>query len=173
MQAVWHLLSICGKSVAVYLFILILLRIFGKKELAQLSTVDLVFILLISNSVQNAMVGTDYTLEGGLAAATGLFVTNAVFKFFMRRSNSLSSLIQGEPIMLIYRGRLKLKNLEKTQLSVPELEAVVREHGVDSIADVDLAVFEVDGNVSVLSHNYTRQSMRKRHSHKIISKNNF
>jgi uncharacterized membrane protein YcaP (DUF421 family) len=171
MQDASHLFLILGRSVAVYLCIVLLLRLFGKKELAQLSVVDLVFILLISNSVQNAMVGSDSSLEGGIVAAIGLFITNAVFKFVMRKSASLSNLIQGEPVMLIYQGRLKKANLGRVQMSEQELEAAIREHGVKSISDVDLAVFEVDGNVSVLSHNYTKQTSRKRHSHKLITKN--
>jgi len=71
---------IVGSTLAVYVFIVIAIRLFGKKELAQLSVVDLVFILLISNSVQNAMVGPDATLSGGLVAAMTLFVVNYIFK---------------------------------------------------------------------------------------------
>ena len=73
-----NLLTVAGRSVAVYLFIIIAIRIFGKKELAQLSVIDLVFILLISNSVQNAMVGDNTTLVGGLVAAASLFIVNLI-----------------------------------------------------------------------------------------------
>ncbi len=73
-------LSIALKSIAVYVFIVAAIRVFGKKEFAQLSIIDLVFILLISNSVQNAMVGADSSLEGGLVAAFSLFLMNYVFK---------------------------------------------------------------------------------------------
>src|SRR5260221_8341536 len=86
-------LNIAGKSVAVYLFIIIAIRLFGKKELAQLSVIDLVFILLISNSVQNAMVGNDTTLPGGMVAALGLFIANYIFKLFLRRSQKFSDII--------------------------------------------------------------------------------
>ena len=72
-------LSIALKSIAVYVFIVAAIRVFGKKEFAQLSIIDLVFILLISNSVQNAMVGADSSLEGGLVAAFSLFLMNYVF----------------------------------------------------------------------------------------------
>jgi uncharacterized membrane protein YcaP (DUF421 family) len=171
MQDAYHLFSILGRSVVVYLCIILLLRLFGKKELAQLSLVDLVFILLISNSVQNAMVGSDSSLEGGIVAAIGLFITNALFKFVMRKSSVFSNLVQGEPVILIYKGRLNKTNLDLVQMSEHELQAAVREHGVESISDVDLAMFEVDGNISVLSHNYSKQTSRKRHSHKLITKN--
>lgn len=87
-------LIIAGKSVAVYLFIILAIRLFGKKELAQLSVIDLVFILLISNSVQNAMVGNDTTLQGGISAVLGLFICNYIFKFFMQKSKWFSTIIQ-------------------------------------------------------------------------------
>ena len=75
-------LIIAGKSITIYVFIIVAIRLFGKKELAQLSVIDLVFILLISNSVQNAMVGNDTTVSGGIAAALGLFICNTIFKYF-------------------------------------------------------------------------------------------
>src|SRR6476620_381127 len=96
--------SIALRAVAVYLFIILAIRLFGKKELAQLSVVDLVFILLISNSVQNAMVGPDTSLFGGMAAATGLFVINYILKWLLRRFPGFSAVVQGQEIMLIYQG---------------------------------------------------------------------
>ena len=78
------LLMIALKSTAIYIFIVAAIRIFGKKELAQLSVIDLVFILLISNAVQNAMVGQDTTVLGGIAAATGLFIINFIFETVIR-----------------------------------------------------------------------------------------
>lgn len=163
----WNdLLQITGRTVAVYLFIVLFLRIFGKKELAQLSVVDLVFILLISNSVQNAMLGPDTSLLGGLFAAGTLFIINFIFKLLFRKIPHFNKFVQGEPVMLIYKGIVKTENLKKIQMSHDELEAAVREHGIDSIAKVDLAVFEVDGNISVLSHDFTKHSQRRHKSHK-------
>jgi uncharacterized membrane protein YcaP (DUF421 family) len=163
----WNaLLEIIGRTVAVYLFIVLFLRIFGKKELAQLSVVDLVFILLISNSVQNAMLGPDTSLQGGLIAAAALFLTNYIFKHLLRRLPLFNRFVQGEPVMLIYKGSVKKENLSKIQMSMDELEAAVREHGVETIEKVDLAVFEVDGNISVLSHDFKQRSHRRRRSHK-------
>ncbi len=88
-------LNIALKSIAVYVFIVAAIRVFGKKEFAQLSIIDLVFILLISNSVQNAMVGTDSTLEGGLVAAFSLFLMNFVFKKISLFSKDFSKVIDG------------------------------------------------------------------------------
>jgi len=86
-------LIIAGSSAAVYAFILLALRLFGKKEIAQLSVVDLVFVLLISNAVQNAMVGPDTSLLGGLCAAGTLFAFNGIFKLILYKSPKLSRLM--------------------------------------------------------------------------------
>jgi len=163
-------LDVIFRSTIIYLFIVAALRLFGKKELAQLSVIDLVFILLISNSVQNAMVGPDTSLLSGILAAGTLFVINTLFKYFLFRSKRLNTIIQGHAVMLIHNGHIIEENLRKEQMTLEELEAAVREHGVENIAEVDLAVLEVDGNISILSDNYHRKSVRKRKSHKIVSK---
>ncbi len=150
------LLIVAAKAIAVYLFIILAIRLFGKKELAQLSVVDLVFILLISNSVQNAMVGEDTTLAGGMAAATGLFVINYLFKLLLRKFPSLAKIIQGKEVMLIYKGKVLERNLESVGFTIQELQESVKE-----IEEVDLAILEVDGNISVLSDNYTNRSTKK------------
>lgn len=164
-------LLIALKSIAVYAFIVAAIRLFGKKELSQLSVIDLVFILLISNAVQNAMVGADSTLLGGFAAAGGLFVTNFLLKKLMFNHQSISRMIQGEPLMLIYKGKTKEQALLKSGLTMDELKAAVREHGVEGIENVDLAVLEVDGNISVLSNDYAQRTSKKRKAHKFLSKN--
>src|ERR1700733_12115870 len=86
------------RSVAVYLFIVVAIRIFGKKELAQLSVIDLVFILLISNAVQNAMVGADTTLRGGLVAAGALFITNFILKRLLYKNKKLNEFVEGKAV---------------------------------------------------------------------------
>jgi uncharacterized membrane protein YcaP (DUF421 family) len=157
-------------SVAVYLFIILALRLFGKKELAQLSVYDLVFILLISNAVQNAMVGSDSTLLGGLVAAASLFVVNYVLKQLQFRFPKFGTAIQGEPIMLVFKGKLLSLHLKKAGISEDELMEVIREHGVASVAEVDLAVMEVDGNISVVSVDIRKKTTRRRKAHKVVSK---
>ena len=156
-------------SISVYLFVIVAIRLFGKKELSQLSVIDLVFVLLISNSVQNAMIGSNSTLMGGLVAAGALFITNYVFKQFLYRYPKLSKLIQGEALLLIYNGNLSRKNIEKSRLTVDEIMEAIREHGVSRIEDVDLAVLEVDGNISVLSHDFTNRTVKRRKSKQDIS----
>lgn len=159
------------RSVVVYLFIIIAIRIFGKKELSQLSVVDLVFILLISNSVQNAMVGNSTTLETGIAAATALFIVNFILKDIFFKSRKISEFFQGDPVTLIYHGKVLGENLNKTGFTTDELMEAVREHGVEKFSQVDLAVLEVDGNISVLSQNFRRKTSKRRRAHRAITKN--
>ena len=155
-------LKIILSSVSVYIFIVVAIRLSGKKELAQLSVIDLVFILLISNSVQNAMVGTDSSLGGGIVAATSLFIVNYFFKRIMYRFPNFNKLIQGESLLLIYNGKLNKKNMTEAQISIEEMMEVIREHGVAVVEQVDLAVLEVDGNISVMSHEFKSKTTKKR-----------
>ncbi|HEX3037738.1 MAG TPA: YetF domain-containing protein [Oscillospiraceae bacterium] len=158
-------------TVAVYLFIIVAIRLFGKKELSQLSVVDLVFILLISNSVQNAMVGSNSTLAGGLVAAAALFIVNFLFKEVLYHFPKFGRLVQGETLMLIYKGKLIRKNVDKAKLTTDEIMEAIREHGVSKIEEVDLAVLEVDGNISVLSNEFSHMTVNKMKPRKKSSKN--
>ena len=158
-------LMIAGSSTAVYLFIIFAVRFFGKEEFSQLSITDLVFVLLISNAVQNAMVGANTSLSGGLVAAGTLFVVNYLFKYLIYKFPKLSKSVQGNAIMLVYDGRVQKDNLRKARIRVSEIEEAAREHGVKSLSDVDLAVLEMDGNISILSDDYQTRSKRKRIHH--------
>lgn len=155
-------LKIVLSSVAVYLFIIVAIRLFGKKELAQLSIIDLVFILLISNAVQNAMVGSDSSLAGGLVAASSLFIVNYLFKYLLYRFPKLGNIVQGTVLLLIYKGQMNVPNMLKARISSEELLEAVREHGVSEIHEVDLAVLEIDGNISIISNEYKHRTVRKR-----------
>ena len=150
--------TIVLSSVAVYLFIVLAIRLFGKTEIAQLSVADLVFIMLLSNAVQNAMVGSDTTLLGGLVAAASLFAVNALFKECLYRIPGFGRIMQGESLMLIYQGSVNDANMRRARLTTNELLEAIREHGVAKISDVDLAVLEVDGNISVLSNDFKKQT---------------
>lgn len=159
------------RSVVVYLVVILFIRLFGKKELTQLSVADLVFIILIGNAVQNAMVGSDSTLEDGLVAAFALFVVNAVIKYVFFRSDRARHFVQGTPQILIYKGKINQQNLKYAQIPLEELEQAVREHGIDEIKAVDLAMLEVDGNISILSDDFMKRTVRVRKAHKVLSKN--
>jgi uncharacterized membrane protein YcaP (DUF421 family) len=151
-------IEIILRTVSVYIFMILAIRIFGKKELAQLSVIDLVFILLISNAVQNAMVGPDTSLNGGLVAAASLFFVNFTLKQLLYRNKKFSKLIQGESLLLIYNGKPNMENCKKAEITMEELEAAVREHGAKDIQRVELAILEVDGNISVISDDYQTRS---------------
>jgi uncharacterized membrane protein YcaP (DUF421 family) len=141
------------RSASVYLFMLIALRIFGKKELSQLNTADVILILLISNSVQNAMVGNDISLWGGLVAASVLFVINFSLKKLMYKFKRFSDFIQEKPEILIHDGKMDFKALSKLNITNYELKEAIREHGVEHFSDVKLAMLEIDGNISIISGN--------------------
>jgi uncharacterized membrane protein YcaP (DUF421 family) len=144
-------LDIILRSAAVYFFMVIALRIFGKKELSQLNTADVILILLISNSVQNAMVGNNTTLLGGLAAASILFLINYVLKKLMYKYPNFNTFMQEKPEILIHNGNLDFKALSKLNISSDELKEAMREHGVQYFKDVKLAMLEIDGNISIIS----------------------
>jgi uncharacterized membrane protein YcaP (DUF421 family) len=155
-------INIILRSLAVYVFIILAIRLFGKKELSQLSITDLVLILLISNAVQNAMVGPDSSLSGGLVAALTLFVLNYLIKIVSFKSKIFSKVLEGEPVMLVYKGFVKNKNLQNQKITIEELEAVAREHGVKNIKDAELIMLEKDGSISVISKELKNQTIHKR-----------
>jgi uncharacterized membrane protein YcaP (DUF421 family) len=162
-------LDIVIRSVSVYLFMVIALRVFGKKELSQLNTADIILILLISNSVQNAMVGSNSSLLGGITAAVALFIINFIFKKIMLNSKFIKSLVQDKPEILIHDGKIEFKTLARLGITSEELHEAMREHGVEFYKDVKLAMFEIDGNISVISGNENlRQTHHKRKIHKTL-----
>lgn len=144
-------LDIILRSASVYIFMLLALRVFGKKELSQLNTADVILILLISNSVQNAMVGSNITLWGGLAAASVLFTINFGLKKLMYKSKRFSDLMHEKPEILIHNGNLDFKILSKLNITSDELREAIREHGIEHFSGVKLAMLEIDGNISIIS----------------------
>jgi uncharacterized membrane protein YcaP (DUF421 family) len=151
------------RSASVYLFMIIALRIFGKKELSQLNTADVILILLISNSVQNSMVGSNISLLGGLAAASVLFVINYALKKLMYKYKIFSDFMQEKPEILIHNGKIDFKALGKLNITSDELQEAMREHRVEHFTDVKLAMLEIDGNISIISGEKTlRQTHYKR-----------
>jgi len=153
-------LDIVIRSASVYLFMLIALRIFGKKELSQLNTADVILILLISNSVQNAMVGNNTSLLGGLAAASLLFAINFSLKKLMYKFPKFSDFMQEKPEILIHNGKMDFKALSTLNITHDELKEAIREHGVEHFSDVKLAMLEIDGNISIISG---KDSLRQTH----------
>jgi uncharacterized membrane protein YcaP (DUF421 family) len=137
----------------------IAIRLFGKNQLSQLNAGDVVLLLLISNAVQNAMVGPDTSLQGGLIAALVLFAANFILKRLMFSNRAFETFMEEDPVILIRDGKVEQKALNKVKITQDELEEAIREHGVEKIENVKLAVLEVDGNISVVSEdNQTKQT---------------
>ncbi|MFY7814878.1 MAG: DUF421 domain-containing protein [Chryseobacterium taeanense] len=145
------ILDVVVRSVCVYLFMVIAIRLFGKNQLSQLNAGDVVLLLLISNAVQNAMVGENTSLQGGLVAALVLFIANFIVKRLMFSNKKFESFMEEDPVILIKDGKVDDAALNKVKISRDELEEAVREHGVDGIKNVKLSILEVDGNISVIS----------------------
>lgn len=164
-------LNVAIRSLAVYLFILIAIRLSGKKELSQLNTTDVVLILLISNAVQNAMVGTNTSLSSGIVAASVLFLANYIIKKMMFKNKKLKDLISEHPEVLIHNGVLNSVILNQQGISNEELKEAMREHGVDKLSDVKLAMLEIDGNISIItgdSGNLKQSYHKRRRAHKTL-----
>ncbi|MEA1848523.1 MULTISPECIES: DUF421 domain-containing protein [Chryseobacterium] len=145
------ILDVVLRSLCVYLFMVIAIRLFGKNQLSQLNAGDVVLLLLISNAVQNAMVGENTSLQGGLIAALVLFIANFIVKRFMFSNRKFESFLEDDPVILVKDGKVDEQALNRVKISRSELDEAVREHGVDGIENVKLSVLEVDGNISVIS----------------------
>lgn len=130
----------------VYTVLLALFRATGKRQLGQLTPFDLITLLLVSNVVQNAMIGPDNSLVGGLLGAGMLLGLNRT----VSRAPWLRGKVEGHPVVLIYRGSVERAQLAREGVSEEELEAAVREHGLPDLAAVDTAVLEVDGHISII-----------------------
>jgi uncharacterized membrane protein YcaP (DUF421 family) len=138
------------RTVAIYGFLLVAFRLAGKRQLGQLSPFDLVVLLVISNALQNALIGRDDSLGGGLVGATALLLVNAVVAWLSSRVRRFERLVEAAPTMLVRHGQICMDNLRRELMSLPELRAALRREGVVSIAEVRYAILEEDGRVSVI-----------------------
>src|SRR5438105_6623733 len=133
------------RPVAVYLALVVLLRIFGKRELAQLNPFDLVVLLSLSNTVQNAIIGDDNSLSGGMIGAVTLLVTNYIVVRFLFRHRRLDEVLEGKPATLIKDGHLRKDEMARELITTAELQSVVRRQGFDGIHEVEHCVLEPGG----------------------------
>jgi uncharacterized membrane protein YcaP (DUF421 family) len=159
-------LDIALRSAAVYIFMIVAIRVSGKKELSQLNATDVVLILLISNAVQNAMVGPNTSLLGGITAAAVLFLLNYILKKWLFKNKHFRELINDKPQILIHNGNLDFTLLGKLGISNDELHESMREHGIDRFKDVKLAMLEVDGNISIISKDEHMKNIQIKHKRK-------
>jgi len=137
------------RPILVYLALVVLLRIFGKRELAQLNPFDLVVLLSLSNTVQNAIIGNDNSVTGGVIGAITLLATNYLVVRFLFKHRRLDQLVEGKSTTLIDRGRVLQKNLAKELLSHSELLTVLHRQGFDDVDEVEQCVLEPSGTFAV------------------------
>jgi uncharacterized membrane protein YcaP (DUF421 family) len=136
------------RPIIVYLFLVVGLRLAGKRELAQLNPFDLVVLLTLSNTVQNAIIGDDTSVTGGLIGAATLLVVNAAVVRFVFAHPSLERVVEGVPTVLIDGGQIQEANLRRELITRYELEIDANRHGFDSLDEVDRAVLEANGTIS-------------------------
>jgi len=149
------------RTAVIYLVILVGLRLAGKREIGQMTVFDLVVLLLIANAVQNAMVGPDTSLAGGVLAAVVLLVLNAVVARLRLRWPRLRRIIEGSPTLLVLHGGVIADHLRREGLDQETLEAALREHGVADLSDVEMAVLEIDGSISVVPAGGTTKRVKR------------
>jgi uncharacterized membrane protein YcaP (DUF421 family) len=140
------------RTAVIYLVVLLGVRLSGKREVGQMTPFDLVLLLLISNSVQNAMTGPDTSVIGGIAAALTLLVMNYLIAELSGTNRRFRKIVQGQPTLLVHDGNVLNAHMSKEHVSMDELERALREHGVNNYHDVALAVLEVDGSISCLKY---------------------
>jgi uncharacterized membrane protein YcaP (DUF421 family) len=143
-------LDIVLRTAAVYLALLIGLRLTGKRELGQMTVFDLVVVLLLANAVQNAMVGPDTSLWGGLIAAAVLLLLNRAVATLRLQHGAWGRFLEGTPTVLVQEGQFLDPALRKEGIEREQVLMAMREHGVADIDEVQLAVLENDGSISVV-----------------------
>jgi uncharacterized membrane protein YcaP (DUF421 family) len=138
------------RTAIVYLFLVVVLRVTGKREVGQMSILELIVILIISDAVQNSMVGENTTVWGGLVAVLTLLGLDALLRTLTGRSKRLRRAIEGEPRLLVRDGRLLTRALREERLEPADVRAAIRAQGLERVEDVHIAVLETDGSISVI-----------------------
>ena len=149
------------RTLAVYLAILVGLRLAGKREIGQMTVFDLVVLLLIANAVQNAMVGPDTSLVGGILAAMVLLVVNAIVASLRLRWPRLRRWVEGTPTLLVLHGEVIPEHMRREGIDEESLLTALREHGLAEVSGVEMAVLEIDGSISVVPVGETTTRVKK------------
>ncbi len=160
MHGMWHdmlypdipLLAKILRPIIVYLFLIVGMRLAGKRQLAQLNPFDLIVLLTLSNTVQNAIIGNDNSVTGGLVGATTLLAINYFVVRFLYGHQRLDRLIEGKPIVLIADGKVNRNRLHRELITHIELEAAARRQGFSSLNEVNKAILDPGGTISFTGH---------------------
>ena len=161
MTTPWY--EILLRTFVVYLTVLVLLRLAGKRELGQMTPFDLVVILVIANAVQNAMTGGDNSLIGGILAASTLTIVNIAVGRWGSRVPFFRRLVASEPTLLLRDGKPLQEALDHERIDIEELEMAARQHGIADLKDVTAAVLEEDGSISIIPKAGTKVRRSPRH----------
>jgi uncharacterized membrane protein YcaP (DUF421 family) len=145
------LIGVALRTLVVYVFLILVLRLAGKREIGQLSPFELVLLLIISNGVQNAMVGTNTSVWGGLVTVVVLVAADRLLRYLRVLSPAVGKFLEGEPVLLIRDGKVLPDALRREGIDQDDLKHILRAHGVDEVNDVRTAVLEIDGTVSVIT----------------------
>jgi uncharacterized membrane protein YcaP (DUF421 family) len=148
------------RPIIVYAFLVVSLRLSGKRELVQLNPFDLVVLLTLSNTVQNAIIGEDNSVLGGLIGATSLLVTNYLVVRFLYDHRKLDQLVEGKADVLVEGGKVRTQHLKKELITMAQLEAAARKQGFDSLHEVDQCVLEPGGTLTFIGKKPTGEDMR-------------
>jgi uncharacterized membrane protein YcaP (DUF421 family) len=138
------------RATVVYIFLLVILRLTGKRQVGQLAPFDLVLLLILSNAVQNSLNGGDNSITGGLISATTLVGLNWLVGWATFRSKRLEALIEGRPIVLVHDGKIDHRMLNSVQMTIHELRAALRNGGCAGEEEVRFAILENNGHVTVI-----------------------
>ena len=158
MHGIWKDMFVLGlpilekilRPVFVYCFLVIVLRLSGKRELVQLNPFDLVVLLTLSNTVQNAIIGEDNSVSGGLIGATALLTTNYLVVRFLYKHKKLDQMVEGKADVLIQGGKVRADRLRQELITMAQLEAAARKQGFGSLAEVDQCILEPGGTLSFI-----------------------
>lgn len=138
------------RSAVIYIFLLLAFRFAGKREVGQLTPFDLIVLLIISNVVQNAVIGDDTSLGGGLIGAVTILALNYAVVELTYWSKPMRRLLETQPSLLIFNGRILDENLRRERITLDDLLSALREHGLVEPASVRFAVLEENGKISVV-----------------------
>lgn len=149
-HTVRELAIVAGSTIAIYFFLMILLRLFGRRELSQLTLIDLIVILTLGSAVETSMIHGDLSLPAGLTSASTLMIANRALTWLFGRSKLLRHLIGGGPVLLVNNGSPVYSHLRRVGMSTADLMEAIRGRGYADLANVRFAVLETDGEVTVV-----------------------
>ena len=168
MHSIWKDMFVLGvpvlekilRPVVVYAFLVISLRLSGKRELVQLNPFDLVVLLTLSNTVQNAIIGEDNSVSGGIISATSLLVVNYLVVRFLYNHSKLDQLVEGKADVLIDNGTVRTENLKRELITMQQLSAAARKQGFDDLSEVQQCVLEPGGTLTFIARKPDTEDVR-------------